>query len=379
RGCQSFCKGRRSFCKGRESFCKCAKVTARDAKFTPRGARVRSVGAIPAALHSVPPPQDIDRLLGRFADRRPLLADLRTLAEAAEDPTAVPDAEDVAKRYESALAHLTDRRARLDRTRDLAAEFRAKYDPLLAALDAFRRRVAELECGSTNADRIARLIAEHKKVNDDIEAHQVDMDELERRAACLAAEDTDVPGVPALEPAETEEIRARVASLSQYFAELRRKAAGKLEQLERALPLAESFAAAHQQLELRLPELEAALRSRRADTDSGELARIDSELKRLRPSLTTVESDGAALKRLLPDEAVDTIEDVAERDQARYRRAEESLADRLARADAAGIRAGDAADRLDDVADKLRRLERRLAALEPRPATRAYWPARWPL
>uniref|UniRef100_A0A1I8FZK7 KASH domain-containing protein n=1 Tax=Macrostomum lignano TaxID=282301 RepID=A0A1I8FZK7_9PLAT len=420
--------------------------------------------------------QDIDRLLGRFADRRPLLADLRTLAEAAEDPTAVPDAEDVAKRYESALAHLTDRRARLDRTRDLAAEFRAKYDPLLAALDAFRRRVAELECGSTNADRIARLIAEHKvavngltdlqpqlrlvnvlgrrlaesvadpadrelvqkqlnhlsashkelfdsvesrleallamgehlrlysqlcnelstwlchtdsqvdsgaqvtglhpgpdreavlmlvKVNDDIEAHQVDMDELERRAACLAAEDTDVPGVPALEPAETEEIRARVASLSQYFAELRRKAAGKLEQLERALPLAESFAAAHQQLELRLPELEAALRSRRADTDSGELARIDSELKRLRPSLTTVESDGAALKRLLPDEAADTIEDVAERDQARYRRAEESLADRLARADAAGIRAGDAADRLDDVADKLRRLERRLAALEP--------------
>lgn len=200
------------------------------------------------------------------------------------------------------------------------------------------------------------------------------MDELRRKANCLTgdgdgeAEDNAPPsGVPALEAAEADRIRQQMSSLAQYYAELRDKAAARLEQLERALPLAESFAAAHKQLDRRLPELEAALRSRRAETDSGELARLDGELKRLRPALTTVESDGAALKRqLLPDEAAaEAVEDVAERHQARFRRTEEALADRLARADAAGLRAGDAADRLDAAAERLRRLERQLSAAEP--------------
>uniref|UniRef100_A0A1I8J2E1 Spectrin repeat-containing domain protein n=2 Tax=Macrostomum lignano TaxID=282301 RepID=A0A1I8J2E1_9PLAT len=68
------------------------------------------------------------------------------------------------KRFDAVKAAALDRREKLRRAQEAAADFRARLDPLLAAMDACKKRVAGLGGGSTDPDDTSRQIEEHKAI-----------------------------------------------------------------------------------------------------------------------------------------------------------------------------------------------------------------------
>lgn len=100
--------------------------------------------------------------LASLAEREPLLSELARSASA--DPRSAAEAAELRRRFDALKKAALDRREKLRRAQEAAVEFRAKLDPLLAAMDACKKRVAALGNGSADPEGTSKQIEEHKDI-----------------------------------------------------------------------------------------------------------------------------------------------------------------------------------------------------------------------